>query len=185
MGLQKDRNRSNVKGGGDFYIRQIYPTPSNTYLSLGYLDSSKLSDKHSMVGDPDEEGQTIAKNDGGQDVVFTETLKQSGIDEINLIRNAAGVLYEAYYPCTLKNGNVQEISIPICQIIPNLDAEYKGATERKLTVEIQCLAPKAAYTRGVTAFNVLKNQPYIVVEGAAATFNTSNTEASALATAIV
>ena len=184
MSLQKDRNRMNAKGGGDLYIREIYPTPSNTYLSIGYLDSTKLNDKHSMVGDPDEEGQVITKVDGGQDVTLDEILKQSSLDEINLIRNAGGKYYEAYYPCTLKNGNVQELSIPICQIIPDLSMEFKAATERKIPIQIQCLAPKAAYTRGVTAFNVIKNQPYIMVEGATATFNTSNTEASALAAAI-
>lgn len=180
-----DRQRINAKGGGEFFIRELGPTPSNTYLSLGYLDSSKLLDDPQMVGDPDEGGNQIAKISGGQDVKWQTTLKQSSIAEINLLRNAAGKFYEGYYAVTLENGNIQEISIPLLQIIPKLELAFAAATERKIPVEIQCLAPKAAYTRGVTTFNVVKNQPYIMIEGATATFNTSNTEASAMATAIL
>lgn len=185
MANQKDRKRINVKGGGLLYARELDPTPSNTYVELGYLDSSELDDMISMVGDIDEAGILPNSVEGSQVAKFRTVLKQSSADEINFLRNATGKFLELYYRVLLANGYYQEVSIPLARVNPSVNLKFAAGTERKISVEFFCLAPKAAYTRGVTAFNVVKDQPYVLIDGASATFNTSNTEASALAAAVL
>jgi hypothetical protein len=185
MALARDRKRINVKGGGALYVRELDPTATNTYSLLGYLAKTDFNDEHQMVGDPDEAGNLPDTKRGSQKFTLKSELKQTTLDEINLLRNATGKYFEALYVVTLANGYVQELSIPLCRINPNLAMAFAAATERRIPLEIVALAPKAAFTRGVTAFNVIANQPYILVEGASATFNQSNTEASTLATAVL
>jgi hypothetical protein len=183
--MAKSRKAISVRGGGTFYYREIDPTPSNTYLEAGYIASSELDDVQQMVGEVDESGVLPDIKSGSQIVKWKMVLKQATQAVIDLLRNAAGKYYEGYYVVLLANGQYQEISIPVFTFSPNVNLRFAAATERQVACELNCLAPKAAYTRGVTAFNVVKDQPYIVLDGASATFNTSNTEASALATAIM
>jgi hypothetical protein len=185
MALAKDRKRLNVRGGGALYVRELDPTPSNTYLLLGYLSKTDFNDEHQMVGDVDEAGVLPDSKSGSQVFKLATELKQTSIDEIQLLNTAAGKYFEGIYVVTLANGRVQELSIPLIRLNPTLKMAFAAATERRIPLEIIGLAPKAAYTRGVVAFNVVLNQPYVLVEGSSATFNMSNTEASALATAIL
>jgi hypothetical protein len=186
MALARNRTRINVKGGGKLYIREISPTASNTYLDLGYLQSTEFMNDNAMVGEVDEAGVLPDMNQGSQKATLKAVLKQSSIDEINLLNNAAGKYYELYYKnANLANGYVQELSIPIAKLKVGTTLKGASATERQLELEVYALAPKAAYTRGVTAFNVTENVPFILTENATAQFNTSNTEASALATAVL
>jgi hypothetical protein len=185
MALAKDRKRLNVKGGGALYVRELDPTPTNTYSLLGYLGGSDVADEHQMVESLDETGVLADVSSGSKIFRLKSKLQQSSIDEMDLLRTAENKYFEALYVVPLKNGRYQELSIPLCRINPTINASFAAATERNIPIELIGLAPKAAYTRGITAFNVVANQSYVLVEGAAATFNLSNTEASTLATAIL
>ncbi len=186
MVIQRNRLRINVKGGGKWYIRQLSPAPSNTLLDLGYIKSTDLNNSHKMVDSEDETGILIDSKSGGQQAEVKFVLQQSSIDEINLLNNANGIYYELYYKnANLANGYVQELSIPLGKIVAGETLKMAAATERTIDVTVKCLAPKADYVRGVTTFNVSENVPFILTETATAQYNTSNTEASAMATAIL
>lgn len=185
MALARDRKRINVKGGGKFYMRQIDPSPSNTYLDPGYLAGTSVLDEPTMVDSVEEAGNFVDTKVGATKATVEITMEQSGIDELGLMQNADGKYYEGYYPVLLANGNSQEWSFPLMKLKPGFNLNFAAATKRQIKLPFTLLAPKAAYVRGVTAFNVVANGTYIVVEGANATFNTANTEAAALATAIL
>jgi hypothetical protein len=186
MAVARARSRVNVKGGGKLYLRELSPAASNTLLDLGYIKSTDLMNEHSMVQSDDEAGNVIDSKSGAQKVTLKTVLQQSSIDEINLLNNAVGKYYELYYKnANLANGLVQEVSIPLGKIKPGVILKMASATERTIDLEITCLAPAASYTRTVTLFNVTENVPFIIAETATAQYNTSNTEASALATAIL
>jgi hypothetical protein len=186
MAVARDRKRSNVRGGGKLYLRELSPTPSNTLLDVGYIKSTDFINEHTMVELFDETGNFIDNKSGQQKVVLNVILQQSSIDEINLLNNASGKYYELYYKNpNLANTYVQEVSIPIGVLKPGVTLKMAAATERTIELNISCLAPKADYVRGVTTFNVSENVPFIITETATAQYNTSNTEASAMATAIL
>jgi len=186
MALGKSRTSINVKGGGDFWIRELSPTATNTYSQLGYIASTDFIDEASMVGEPDEAGNLIDSKRGARKCTVSIVLKQTGIDEINLLKNAANKYYEGYYKVPVKNGTmVQEVSIPLMKITPKISLKFASATERQLPVDITMLAPKANFTRTRTAFNITENEPYIIVENTDANFDLNNTEAAAIASAII
>lgn len=185
MSLGKARKSISVRGGGTLLIRQLDPTPTNAYSDLGYIKDSTLEDADVMVGEVDESGVLPDFKSGSETCSWKLTLKQATQDEINFLRNAINMYFEAYYKVTLGNGNIQEISIPLCRVSPMFNAKFAANAERTLDIVITMLAPKAAFTRGVVAFNVVAGQPYILVDNATAQFNTSNTEASTLAAAIL
>ena len=185
MALDRNRGRINVKGGGKFKLREESPTASNSWLDLGWATSLKLVDEHSMVDIIDDGGNFVDSKSGGRKATWEAVLKQSGIDEINLLKNAEGKYYDLYYSVLVANDTLtQEISIPLGKIKPGVVLEFKSATERTLAVQISCLAPKADYVRTPTAFNVTENVPYVITEGAVANDPPTDT-ASTLATAIL
>jgi len=185
MALARDRKRINVKGGGKIQLRELDPSPSNTYLDLGYLVSNTLTDEHTMVESVDESGQLVNSQTGARKVTWKTVIKQTTADEINLLKNAGTKLYEVYYNVTMSNTYVQMLCLLPVRIKPSVVLDFASATERTLEVEFHCLVPKAAYTRGVTTFNVVANEPYVLVDASSETFNTSNTEASAIASAVI
>lgn len=131
MALTRDRKRINVKGGGKLWIRQIFPdSGADTFFDLGYINETDFDDEHNMVESIDETGQYIDTKSGGQKVTWKVTLKQTGIDEINLLKNSDGKYYELYYSVLVANGNYQEVSIPLAKVL--LGPKLKFAGERSV-----------------------------------------------------
>jgi hypothetical protein len=185
MSLGKNRKRINVKGGGTLQLRELAPTPADPFLDIGYLLSSKLTDEHTMIELSDERGDFIDAKSGGRKVHWETVLKQSGIDEINLLKNAEGKYYEVYYSVKTANDSmVQEVSLCLCKIKPGPVLEFKSATERTIQVTIYALAPDANLTRTPAAFNVVQHEPYVITEGITANGAPTDT-AAAVATAIL
>ncbi|MFI5250798.1 MAG: hypothetical protein ACHQQQ_00075 [Bacteroidota bacterium] len=185
MSLGKNRKRINVKGGGTLQIRELSPNPTDTFSDIGYLVSSKLTDEHTIIELSDERGDFIDAKSGARKVHWETTLKQSGIDEINFLKNADGKYYEVFY--SVKTGNdtmVQEISMCLCKIKPGPVLEFKSATERTIQVTIYALAPATTFTRTPSAYNVVAREPYLILEGLSATGVPSDT-ASSVASAIL
>lgn len=192
MANARNRQRINVKGGGKLWIRQLSPAASNTWIDIGYLDDNELDDKTAMVDSEDERGDYIDTKQGSRKVTWKTTLKQTGADEINLLRNADGIYYELYYDVVLANTYHQEYNMHLVKIDNSVNLKFAKATERKLQVVFSLLAPKAAFTATDTAFNVIANDPYVMNENTSTspTYTTSsgvptNTQASAKATAIL
>lgn len=187
MALGKNRSRVSVKGGGLLKLRQISPTPSDTFLDVGFLQSTSLDDKYDMMTAKDERGFVIDFVTGGEEPVITAVLLQSTIDEVNLIKNADGIYYEAYYYCKLANGNIQELDIPLCKIKPGPKLDFKAATERTLSLELHMLSVNAVstITRAPTDYNMdpTVNSFYVLIESATAKNAPSDT-ASSLKTAV-
>lgn len=166
MALQKSRTRINVKGGGLLKIREIYPAQSDTWLDVGYLGGTDLTDEHNMIEIVEEAGNFIDALSGSQKVTIVTTLKQTSIDEINLLKNTTGKYFDAYYYVKLANGNVQEISAIPVKIMPGPVLSFQSATERTLQVTMYFLAPKATAVRTPTSYNVTKDVPYVLIENA-------------------
>jgi len=183
MALQKDRIRENVKGGGVLKIREIYPNATNTFSDLGYLNGTDFKDERTENESMDEAGNFINVLTTGQKVTIETVLKQTSIDEINLLKNSEGKYYDLYYSVKLQNGNTQELSIPLCKLKAGVTLSFKPEA-RTLPLTIYALAPKSDYTRTPTDYNVTVNVPYTLIENATAKGVPTDT-ASALATAIL
>lgn len=183
MAISRTRTRINVKGGGKFQLRQISPTPSNTFLDAGYLKSTKIADEFAMADISDAHGDYIEYLPTGEKFIATIELLQTGIDEVNLQKNADGIYYDCYYSVLLANGNTQEWSIPLCKLKVGYVLDMKPG-ERILGMEMHALAPVGAFTRTPTAFNVVALVPYTLTEGAVANGAPTDT-ASTLATAVL
>jgi len=184
MSLAKSRTRIFVVGGGEAKVRQISPSASDVFLNIGYLGGTTLNDNFNMMEIVEEAGNLIDVKAGSRVAKLETTLKQSTIDEINLVKNSANIYYDFYYKCPLSTTYVQEISVAICKIVPGPVLEYKNDTERTIKVTIYFLAPAGAFTRTPTAFNVVENVPYVITETASANGAPSDTAAT-LATAVL
>ncbi len=168
MALQKARTRINVKGGGLLKLREISPSQVDAFVDAGYLGGSGLNDEHSMIEIVDEVGNLIDALSGSRIAKFTTTLKQSTLDEINLIKNANGKYYDMYYYVKLANTYIQELTAIPVKIKPGPVLSYKSATERTIEVTVYMLAPKATATRAPVVYNVTADEPYVLIENAAA-----------------
>jgi hypothetical protein len=184
MALQKSRTRINVKGGGTLKIRELSPSASDTFLDVGYVTSDTLLDEHTMVDSVDDAGNFIDTKSGAQKVTWKAVLKQTSIDEINLLKNAVGKYYDLFYSVVLANGNTQEFRVWLGKIKPGLVLEFASATERKLELEITALMPKATFTATPTDYNVTAGAYYVVIDNAVAKGTPSDTAAT-MATAIL
>lgn len=168
MSLQVNRKRLFVKGGGPLQVRQIDPTPSNTFLSLGWIEEEKFAPDYKPVEFEDEMGNQVDYKSSALIVVWHAKLMQAGIDEINFIRNSDGQAFEFYYPLALANGNTQEYLLPVCRIKQSVPLDFKAGTKRVIDLEIHALAPAIALTRTPTDYNTAQYQPYVVIENAVA-----------------
>lgn len=184
MALEKSRLRLNVKGGGTLRIRELSPTPSNTFLDVGYVTSDIILDEPTMVDSVDEMGNFIDTKSGAQKVTWKAVLKQTSIDEINLLKNAVGKYYDLFYSVLLSNGSTQEFRVWLCKLKPLLNLEFAAATERKLEVEFTALMPKGTFTATPTEYNVTAGAYYVVIENAVAKGVPTDAAAS-MATAIL
>lgn len=186
MALLKSRDRVSVKGGGLLKIRQIAPTPSDTWLDVGYLGETNLEDTRNMVESMDERGFTIDYLEGSSAPLIRSTLKQTSIDEINLLKNDSGIYYEVYYYVKTGKGYFQELDILLAKLKPGPVLQFAAATERTLVLELHMLAVNATgtITRAPTGFNMdtSVNPYYVLVENAAA-INAPSDTASAMKTA--
>lgn len=169
LALGRDRTRINVKGGGLLKLRETSPTQTDTFSDAGYLGGTDLNDEHNMLEIIDEVGNLIDALSGGRKAMLKGILKQTSIDEINLLKNAVGKYYDAYYYVKLNNGRFQELTAIPCKIKPGPVLSFKSATERTIELTIYFLAPKASATRAPVAYNVTVDEPYVLIEGAAAT----------------
>jgi hypothetical protein len=186
LALARSRIRQDVNGGGILKAREIYPTASDVWLDLGYLGGTDLGDEHSVIKWIDEAGNVINAQSGQREAGIKSILQQSGIDEINLLKNARGKYYDVYYyKKNLETGTIQEISAAICKLKPGPVLSMKSNSQRTLALEIYFLAPKAAFTRTPAGFNVVADEPYVIAEQASVALGAPTDTAATMAATIL
>lgn len=179
----KDRRQISVKGGGVIKLRELDPTPSDTFVDLGFIAETELQDLYTMIDSIDDAGHFIDTKEAGQKVVLKTKLKQTAKEQIDFQRLAAGKYHEVYFPVTLNNGKIQEYSLPLCRIKPGASLMFQPK-ERTIDIEIHALAVKADFVRTPTDYNISANQSYVMIENDTAKGAPTDT-ASSVATAVI
>lgn len=163
--MAKARNLISVKGGGLLKVRELSPTPTNSFTDVGYLGESKLIDSYTMIESKDDAGHFVDVKEAGQVVKFESSLLQTSKAEIDFMRLAAAKAFEAYYRVRLNNGNYQEYLFPVCRIIPGQELDFK-AGERRIKLTLFALYLPIALTRNPTDYNTAADAYYTVIENA-------------------
>jgi Concanavalin A-like lectin/glucanases superfamily len=127
MLLQLDRSRFVEKGFGFLEVMETNPTPGS-FVNLGVIDEegSELDIESGDVQIFDAAGQLWDSLPSKESNVFTVHLAQVGIDEINLINNAASIQYalRSYGPVNL-GGLFQYVCMEIGEIISHISPKWK------------------------------------------------------------
>lgn len=185
MALGKNRRRINVKGGGEFLIRELAPTPSDTFLDLGFIESVELNDDNQMVDIADAEGNLLDYLGGLRSLGVKITLAQSSFDELDWLLNTSGKYFDALYNVYLEGlAEWQSWSFPVFKVKPGGALTFAGATKRSPIAECRSVAPKAALVRTPTALNVTAWKPVVLYQNAVKVTTPSDT-ASSVATALI
>jgi hypothetical protein len=177
MSLERVRTRENAKGGGLLKARQIFPTPSDTFLDWGWLGGTTLDDKRDIVESKDEVGDLVIVLESGRMATLATLLQQTSQDEIDLVNNANGKFYDLWYTALLANGDTQSLSAGVCQIKPGAKLDYKPG-QRVIEVTLYMLAPKAAFTRTPSTLNIVSRVPYVMVTATTPTAIPTDTASS-------
>ena len=185
MAIGKTRTRINVKGGDVFKMREISPTPSNTFVDYGSLSSLEFNDVRDMVESPDAAGNLVNANAAGRTVSFTLNLMQTTKEEIDAVAALADKYFDCIYHVQLSvAANYQHLSMCCVKFNPSVQLVYQAGTRREIKLTGYALAPKAAMTRTPTTYNVVAGVPYIFLDDTTAATDPSDTAAD-VATAVL
>jgi hypothetical protein len=133
----KYRSRIFAKGLGNFTVLELSPTADTIFRNPGYLDNTALKDLVEVEVVKDENGNVILARENSQEARFLTNLKQTSIEEINLLRNAGGKLYAARYYGLTKDNVFQYFCIETGSITPGVELPY-GKTARMLALNLLC-----------------------------------------------
>jgi hypothetical protein len=184
MALGKDRSRINVRGGGTLLMRELKPTATDGFSDMGVVESIVLSDESGMIDIPDAEGNALEYLQGSRRVGIEITLAQTSKDEVDFVTNCGGKYYDVFYAVPMEDLTTQSISFCLVKFKPGNQLTFAGSTKRTCKLTGVALAPKAAFTRTPTAFNIVKNAPFVVYQNLTPGATPSDT-ASSVATAII
>lgn len=184
MALGKDRSRINVRGGGDLYIRELKPTATDAFSQLGIIEKFEIVPDFGMMDIPDAEGNILDFLAGQKRFGINITLAQSSKDELDFIHNASGKYYDMLYNVPMEDGTTQQWSFCLVKFEPGSPLSFAGSTKRSPMLKGVALAPKAAFTRTPTTFNIVKNTPFVLYQNASPAATPSDTAAT-MATAII
>jgi len=168
MALAKARGSLVVKGGGSLQIREISPSASDAFLSVGYVKATNFNNEHAMVESITDEGLVVQYLSSGEKFMMTVTLMQTAIDELNLLKDAGDdTVYEGYYHVALPSGQDQEINIPLMKFRRGFNISRQSG-EQTVEAMVQALSVKAAMTRNPTAYNIAAGAYFVLIENATA-----------------
>lgn len=167
MALGKNSAKINTKGFGYLLLREIHPTPSNTFLDLGYVESTELSDEPQLITSTDERGFVVAVTESAKVVTLKAVLMQSNTDVIAFMKAASSKWYDVYYYGSTADAQVQEFNFPKCKITGGLKLSFKANTPRNVPIEIHAmpLVTALAADPGAT-FDLAADDIYSFVESA-------------------
>lgn len=95
--LGKNRLRSFVRGLGNMQVREREPANDPNFSNVGYLKNTTTTDEPTMVDIMPETGHMIDYKMQSRKTGGNTNLQQTGIDELNLIRQAEGKIYAVRY----------------------------------------------------------------------------------------
>jgi hypothetical protein len=183
MALGINRNRISAKGATSFKIRELYPTPSNTLISLGAIASMQLTDTPDDVDIHDAAGFMIQSIQGNEKVFAVVVLQQTSKEEIDAVRGYRGKQYDMIAHIPLEGTGWQHIRM-YGKITSAIDLPFVAGQKREIKLTLKLLAPKAAFTGTPAGLSFTKNVPYVVYDDTTEGTEQSDT-ASDEATAIV
>lgn len=137
MSYGRYRSRIFGKGLGNFTVRELSPSVGSAFLHTGYLDRTDLKDLIEIEVVKDEHGDVIRMLELSQEARFITNLKQTGIDEINLLRSAGGKLYAVRYYGTTKENIWQYFCAETGNIMPGVELPF-GKNARMLALNFLC-----------------------------------------------
>lgn len=136
MALGKNRARVNIKGGG---VLEISIDEGTSWSVVGYLENTHIVDESEVVDQHDEAGEYVRMLPGNQKVSVETVLLQTNKEEIDLVRNNAGldtVLARYQVGITESSTIVWQIwAFGACQIVPKIDLNFATET-RKLPLSL-------------------------------------------------
>ena len=131
MGLQRDRTRQAAKGLANLFIRQVSPVVEASYTDMGWLSDEGTSiDPQAQVIEHKDEGGNLSKISMGEvSNKFASHLAQVSQNEIDLIRNAAGVYHSFRYYGMINPWRWQYICTELAQIVPYIPRTWKAGKQ--------------------------------------------------------
>ena len=148
MALARDRKRILVRGMGNVSIREVETSSAAAFSDLGYIKSSVFQDAAEMEDIKDETGAIINSLRVNRVVSLEPILLQTGQDEIDIVRNAAGKVYAVrHYGRVSDDNRFQYYCMDQAKLYPRVTLDFK-AGERPLPVIFKALAQDGlAYTQ--------------------------------------
>jgi hypothetical protein len=166
------------------FIRELKPSPTDAFSSLGIVEKVEIIPDMGMIDIPDAEGNMLDYLAGQKRFGLNITLAQSSKDEIDFILNSGGKYYDLLYNVPMEDGTTQQWSWPLVKFQAGTPLTFAGSTKRSPVLSGIALAPKAAFTRTPTTFNITKNVPYVTYQNASPAATPSDLAAT-MATAII
>lgn len=125
MALGKNRLAFFVYGLGTMELCQRVPVANVVFDNAGYLEATVINDTPTMVDIVPETGDLVSTLRSAQKVTLKTSLQQSGIDEINLIRGAANLVYAIRYHGKASDSNLYQFwAFEQAMVRPNPQLTY-------------------------------------------------------------
>ena len=114
-----------VKGLGNLQAREVSPTPDDAFVSLGHIESVKMSDTHSMVDVTNDRGELVDWKSSGNKVTLDTVALQTDKEQIDFRRLAAAKYHAVRYFGLTAPTYFQYFCIEVGRIQPGGDLEFK------------------------------------------------------------
>lgn len=148
MAITKDKGAIRKFGGGVLKVLAVTDSGpvgtevSTSWLEMGYVQETKLSDVTENESIMDETGSQVASVEANRTIKFTGLLMQTDKDTIDFLKDTVrGNFYSVYHYDGITNGKYQEYLFGICTIKPLV--EVASGTKR-IPLEITVLKNEAA-----------------------------------------
>lgn len=127
MALGKYRTRFASKGLGNLEVREVSPSAGTEFLNAGWLgeQGTEIGEVYEQELHRDETGSVANVDNHSRLTTLSTNLKQIGIDEMNLIRNAVGKVHALRYSGMVNPSLFQYYCIEQGKINPSMARGFK------------------------------------------------------------
>ena len=172
MALGKNTNRIRLFGGNDFQLKV-----SSSWTNVGHLLKGQIMDETDSQEVVFSDGNSI-EIDGKRKVKLVMTLAQTSKEEMELLDDLRGSIYEGYYYNGIIDGKHQEFYFKALNVIPKMNLEIPGSPMQvvfefsvnpqssDVSVTPDTDLPSSAQASGVSPV-AGKNPYYVILETAA------------------
>ena len=128
--MSRTRRDIFVKGLGNLYVRETFPTEADDFSDVGFLGETKFSDIYDIEDIRDERGFLINSLEKGQMVSITSQLLQSSKEQIDFMKDAKTQYHSLRYFGIERSNLFKYFAFDIARIIPGAEMEFKPALRR-------------------------------------------------------